>query len=100
MPLPPLISKFSDVDLWSPRDPALYDLKVTLLVNSRPVDALQTRIGFRTIHFDPAQGFFLNGRSLRLRGLNRRRPATDNTRVGAISVTAETMRRREDPACR
>lgn len=57
------------VTLWSVTDPALYTLDLTL---STPAgtDSHATRFGFREVSFT-AQGFALNGKPLKLRGLNR-----------------------------
>lgn len=55
--------------LWSPTEPALYDLRTTILVDDAPVDVYHTPFGIRTFHFDPAEGFFLNGRSTKFRGV-------------------------------
>jgi len=66
-----LHAKVNDLKLWSPDDPKLYRLKVTLLQEGEAVDDLVTDIGIRTFGFDAEQGFFLNGKPLQLRGLNR-----------------------------
>lgn len=58
------------VRLWDVDDPALCEVVVT--VRSGPVllDQRTVRIGFREAEFTP-DGFFLNGRRLKLVGLNR-----------------------------
>ncbi|MEI8094464.1 MAG: glycoside hydrolase family 2 TIM barrel-domain containing protein [Spirochaetales bacterium] len=56
------------VQLWSPETPALYQLKVEG-VSARP-HAAQVTFGFREARFTP-EGFLLNGKPLKLRGLNR-----------------------------
>jgi beta-galactosidase len=61
-PLPPL-------HLWSPEEPYLYT--VTTTVQAQGEDAISTAYGFRYFTFDPDQGFFLNGRHLKLIGHNR-----------------------------
>ncbi len=56
---------------WSPDSPELYRCRVTLLEESgEEGDAQETVFGFRTAEFR-AGGFYLNGRKLFLRGLNR-----------------------------
>lgn len=57
------------VRLWDIDDPALCTLDLTL-TTPHGQDALSTRFGFRQIDFT-AEGFHLNGRRLKLRGLNR-----------------------------
>ena len=58
------------IELWELERPKLYDVIVKLLEGERVVDEYQTRIGFREAKFTP-DGFFLNGKHLKLRGLNR-----------------------------
>ncbi|MGE5599274.1 MAG: glycoside hydrolase family 2 TIM barrel-domain containing protein, partial [Bacteroidota bacterium] len=54
--------------LWSVETPNLYTLETELLVDGRVADAAVTRCGIRSISFDAARGFLLNGRPLKLRG--------------------------------
>jgi beta-galactosidase/evolved beta-galactosidase subunit alpha len=56
--------------LWSPEDPYLYSLDVTLTVDGRVVDATRHRVGAREVHIADGQ-FWVNGRSVKLRGVNR-----------------------------
>ncbi len=58
------------VELWSPEKPILHDVEVTLRRGADVLDAITLRTGFREAVFRP-DGFFLNGRRLTLRGLNR-----------------------------
>jgi len=54
--------------LWSVDDPYLYNLRTELIINGECADVRQERIGYRTIGFDSADGFFLNGVNLKLNG--------------------------------
>lgn len=54
--------------LWDVASPNLYTLKSTLLHNNRVTDIMQTSTGIRTITFVPNEGFFLNGKSMKLKG--------------------------------
>lgn len=56
--------------LWDPLCPALYDLKAELIRDGVVMDTLCRRIGFRRAEFKK-DGFYINGRKFRLRGLNR-----------------------------
>jgi beta-galactosidase len=56
--------------LWSPDSPYLYTLETDLIVAGEVVDSTSTRFGVRWLRFDPDNGFFLNGRHLKLRGVN------------------------------
>ncbi len=56
--------------LWSPDDPHLYRLRSTVRVAGEVVDQLVTNFGVRQASFEPERGFSLNGRPLKLRGVN------------------------------
>jgi len=58
------------IQLWDITNPKLYQVRVTLLEADSSVDSYETRTGFREAKFTP-DGFFLNGKHLKLRGLNR-----------------------------
>jgi beta-galactosidase len=58
------------IELWDLRTPKLYEVHVRLLRNSQVLDLDTRRIGFREARFTP-QGFSLNGRIVKLRGLDR-----------------------------
>lgn len=58
--------------LWNGlENPYLYTVRAALLRGGVEIDAVQTRVGFRTITFDPEQGCFLNGKHLKLKGVSR-----------------------------
>lgn len=56
--------------LWSCENPALYSLKAMLQKNGITVDEYTVRFGFRRVEFRP-DGFYLNGKRVQLRGLDR-----------------------------
>ncbi|MGL5541094.1 MAG: glycoside hydrolase family 2 TIM barrel-domain containing protein, partial [Erysipelotrichaceae bacterium] len=56
--------------MWDVEHPTLYDVFVHLLDGEEVVDRLHDKIGLRTCVFQ-ADGFYLNGKKLKLRGLNR-----------------------------
>ena len=58
----------SDPHLWSVEDPTLYEVRTSVFVDGKEVDQLTTAAGFRTIRFDPQQGFFLNDQHVKLQG--------------------------------
>ncbi|MCR4673197.1 MAG: glycoside hydrolase family 2 protein, partial [Lachnospiraceae bacterium] len=58
------------VALWDIKSPALYEAVTTLKLDGEPVDSFTANIGFREAFFE-ADGFYLNGRKLRIRGLDR-----------------------------
>lgn len=56
--------------LWCVDNPYLYDIQVQLLISDQIVDMVEHRFGFREAKFTK-EGFFLNRKPLKLRGLNR-----------------------------
>jgi beta-galactosidase len=72
--LPPMpfitLNNLGSIELWDIDNPKLYNVRVTLSQNNKIIDHYETRIGFREAKFTP-EGFFLNGKHLKLRGLNR-----------------------------
>ncbi len=64
------LTKLGSIQLWDLNHPKLYDVRVTMLESERRVDEYKTRTGFREARFTP-DGFFLNGKHVKLRGLNR-----------------------------
>jgi beta-galactosidase len=61
----------SDIKLWDLDDPQLYTFEVKLTSDDNSIeDSYTTRFGFRTADLTP-NGFLLNGRAVKLRGLNR-----------------------------
>jgi beta-galactosidase len=64
------LSNLRAIELWELNRPKLYDVRVSLIEDGVQTDEYKTRIGFREARFTP-EGFFLNGKHLKLRGLNR-----------------------------
>lgn len=56
--------------LWSPDNPYLYTLQSTVTQNDVVTDVVETPCGIRSIRFDANDGFFLNGQSLKMMGVN------------------------------
>ncbi len=54
--------------LWSLETPQLYRLHTEIQDGNRVVDATDTPFGIRTIRFDAQKGFFLNGKSVKIKG--------------------------------
>ncbi|MCR4998665.1 MAG: glycoside hydrolase family 2 protein [Lachnospiraceae bacterium] len=59
-----------DVRIWDVESPYLYEVVTELLLDGVVCDSHSAMIGFREALFKK-EGFFLNGRRLKLRGLNR-----------------------------
>lgn len=55
--------------LWSVDDPYLYTLLTELVIDGKTVDTHRERIGYKDVLFDQDEGFFLNGKNLKLNGV-------------------------------
>ena len=65
-----LHSYISDPKLWSLENPTLYTVETELFIGNKIIDTHKARIGFRSVCFNN-DGFYLNGRKIKIRGLNR-----------------------------
>ena len=68
---PPTIDQQFEVTaprLWFPESPALYRAVCEVMIDGKTLDRSETVFGIRSIRFDADKGFFLNGRSLKLKG--------------------------------
>lgn len=54
---------------WDLDTPYLYTLKTELLKDGKRLDSCETRVGLRTLEFDPNKGFALNGRWMKVKGV-------------------------------
>lgn len=54
---------------WNLNDPYLYTLKAELLSNGKRIDGCETKVGLRTLNFDPNKGFALNGNWMKVKGV-------------------------------
>ncbi|WP_282090454.1 glycoside hydrolase family 2 TIM barrel-domain containing protein [Streptomyces tendae] len=55
---------------WDFASPHRYTLHTELRVGGRTVDTYRTPFGIRTFHVDPAEGFHLNGRYAKIKGVD------------------------------
>ena len=56
--------------LWGVEDPYLYQVRTEVFRNGKLADTYMTVIGIRDVKFDADRGFFLNGKPLKLKGVN------------------------------
>jgi beta-galactosidase len=56
--------------LWSVETPNLYVVRSEVLDGKRSADVVTTPFGIRTIAYDANRGFLLNGRRVKMRGVN------------------------------
>lgn len=55
---------------WSLESPYLYKVITTVVEDNVEIDRYETPFGIRTIRFDAKEGFFLNGKHVKLKGTN------------------------------
>lgn len=56
-------------ELWSTESPRLYKVRTEVTIDGRTIDANTVVTGFRTAEFDPAKGFALNGKRMKINGV-------------------------------
>jgi len=56
--------------LWSCEAPNLYQLRTTVSCGGKPAEECVTPFGIRSIEFKPGRGVLLNGKSVKLKGVN------------------------------
>lgn len=59
----------SQPELWSPENPRLYTARTKIEKNGKIVDCYDTRFGIRKLEYIPEQGFFLNGKATKFKGV-------------------------------
>ena len=62
--------RLSKPNLWSPDTPYLYILEANLQVAGKTVDTQRVKFGIRDVRFDKDRGFLLNGKEMKLKGVN------------------------------
>ncbi|HEX7410613.1 MAG TPA: glycoside hydrolase family 2 TIM barrel-domain containing protein, partial [Bacteroidales bacterium] len=62
--------KLENPNLWSIENPYLYTIETTIIANGIKLDNYKTKVGIRTVRFDPSEGFFLNGKNVKIKGVN------------------------------
>ena len=73
-------AKVDNPQLWDIESPHLYTVVTEIIKDGKPVDTKITKTGLRDIRFDADSGFFLNGRNVKLKGVNMHQ---DHAGVGA-----------------
>ena len=56
--------------LWTTTDPYLYKVKTIITADGKTTDEYETSTGIRNIEFTSDRGFLLNGKPLKLKGVN------------------------------
>ncbi len=68
-----IFDKFNNPELWSVENPYLYKVvsEITDIKTGEILDRIVNPLGLRYFKFDPDSGFYLNGKSVKLIGVNR-----------------------------
>ncbi|MBR4365255.1 MAG: DUF4982 domain-containing protein [Bacteroidaceae bacterium] len=85
--------------LWSTTDPYLYKVETTVIVDGKVSDVYVTTTGIRQVEFDADHGFLLNGKPLKLKGVNMHQ---DHAGVGAAipdALQAWRIKRLKELGC-
>lgn len=83
----------SNPALWDIDNPQLYTLVTEVVRNGNTIDTKTTKTGIRDIRFDADEGFFLNSRNVKLKGVDLHQ---DHAGVGAaIPDALQAFRLRE-----
>ncbi len=63
--------KFENINAWNPEWPYLYDMKISLKKGDDVLHEVTERIGFRTVELRKHDGFYVNGKKVVFKGVNR-----------------------------
>ncbi|MFR9621127.1 MAG: sugar-binding domain-containing protein [Rikenellaceae bacterium] len=86
--------------LWSPDAPNLYTAELTYAsAKGEVVDQQSIRFGFRTVAWDAATGFYLNGENLKLRGVCEHMEGGPIGALGSEEVIRWRMQQIKDMGC-
>ena len=66
-----IAGKFAGIKSWNPEVPTLYDMKISLLKEKKVIHIEKKRIGFRTVELREHDGFYVNGKKVIFKGVNR-----------------------------
>lgn len=73
-------TKIQNPILWDIDSPQLYTVLTEIVKDGKVVDTYETKTGFRDVKFDADKGFFLNGKNIKLKGVDLHQ---DHAGVGA-----------------
>ena len=85
--------------LWGPDDPYLYTLRGEVLSGGQVTDTEEIAVGLRVMVFDGDKGFFLNGQSMKLKGVCVHHDAGCLGAAVPKSVWARRLRKFKEAGC-
>ncbi|MBN1819374.1 MAG: hypothetical protein JXR31_01870 [Prolixibacteraceae bacterium] len=62
---------FENIISWNPEWPILYDMQITLFEGDSELHKITKRIGFRTVELRKQDGFYINGKKVVFKGVDR-----------------------------
>ncbi len=63
--------KIEGIASWNPESPTLYDMKISLISHEGISHVVTKRIGFRTVELREHDGFYINGKKVVFKGVDR-----------------------------
>ena len=83
-----LTKQIENPELWSPEFPNLYKVEVRLKKGSEVLHVLKENFGFRTVELRPKDGFYVNGKKIKFKGVNRHSfwPSSGRTLSKELSI--------------
>jgi len=75
--------------LWGTENPYLYKVATTVIIDNKIVDEYKTDFGIRWFDMTPNNGFFLNGKQMKLKGVSMHH---DQGALGAVDNRASIRR--------
>ncbi len=87
-----LSGKLADVKPWTAETPNLYNLELRLMQSGAIIHKTAERFGFRTFEVRLGDGLYLNGRRIRLKGVNRHCFWPDSGRCLSRQVSYDNVR--------
>ncbi len=91
--------EISEPHLWTDKDPYLYTLISTVVVDGEAVDECTMRVGIRTATFDCDRGFLLNGESVKIKGMCVHHDCGLTGAVGYREVWERRLKKLKDMGC-
>lgn len=79
---------FPGIKTWNPEEPNLYNVVVSLKEGSKTIHTFKQRFGFRTAELRREDGFYVNGKKVIFKGVNRHSewPETGRTLSRAVHL--------------
>jgi hypothetical protein len=79
---------FSNVKLWNPEQPNLYNVVVSIKEGTKTIHTIKQRFGFRTAELREQDGFYVNGKKVVFKGVCRHSqwPETGRTLSGSVHL--------------